>query len=139
MVNPMNAVRRHISRLTLIVIAAFSLQWVAIGFCATPASAGVPTASMHATHSDDHAMPCMTDEMPSSQSSSCEHCGLFDSVGVFAAESMSVDKAPLVVVLTPTRPANQIAPVQSVPDLTSLHGPPRSSSLIYSTSLRILR
>jgi len=141
----MNVVRKHINRLTLTIVAIFAVQWVAIGFCATPASAdalvGVVAPAMHAMHGDNQAMsmPCMTNEMPSTQTSSCDHCDLFDTVGVFAAESTSVDKAPLVAMLSPIKPANQTVFIQSAPDFSSLHGPPRSSSLIYSISKRILR
>jgi len=138
----MKKVRRHIGRLALLTLSLFVLQGVGLGFCAMPTPADKMTSTAHAMHGDDHAMPmtpCMTDEMPSSETSSCEHCSLFDTVGVIAAESTALDKAPLLAVLTPARSVNPVAAAQIVSDFSSLHGPPRSTSLIYSISLRILR
>ncbi|MDX8411374.1 MAG: hypothetical protein R8K46_05835 [Mariprofundaceae bacterium] len=138
----MDAVRRNISHLTLTIVAIFALQWVAISFCAMPASAAVAGTAMHTMHDGDHAMamPCLSDEMsPSESSATCNHCDVFDTVSVLTGQGNVADQAPLVAVLMPDRPANQTLSVRFVPDYASLHGPPRSSSLIYSTSLRILR
>lgn len=138
----LRAMRRfvmHYRKAGFALLAMFTMQLVAAGFCAFPSAQATPATTHEAMPMDVINVQCamdmpMTDgqEMPD-----CAHCKTPD----FSAFANQVNDLPatwtLIAVLSGLPLEVNAAPDQERPVLLASQDPPRSSSLIFQTSLRI--
>lgn len=119
----------------------FAMQIMVGGFCLLTAEAHAMPASVHATDMDGHCAKPMhaasSDSGQSNHAGNCYHCDQPDELSISAYTSM----APVVLVLSdivslPAAPQFSRATTGMFSARTPT-GPPRSSSLLYTTTQRI--
>ncbi|MDQ6958992.1 MAG: hypothetical protein Q9M24_07785 [Mariprofundaceae bacterium] len=126
---------RRYRKAGLAILAVFTVQLIAVSFCAIPSAHAAPVTMGEAVD-----MQCTMDmPMPAGQNaSSCAHCEAPD----FSALSNHTNDVPaawvLIAVLSPLLHQNALTFGQEQqPLFTVSEAAPQSTSLIYQTSLRI--
>jgi len=139
MVCPMHRFMRRYRKAGLAILAVFTVQLIAISFCAIPSVHAAPVTMSKAVD-----MQCTMDmPTPAGQDiSSCAHCETpgFGAVSNNISNNSSDVPAAwaLITILPPLLyQTNLIFGKEQQPLFTVSEAAPRSTSLIYQTSLRI--
>ncbi len=142
MLRHMSLCKGHIRGVTRLIAGLFAVQLVLTGFCLLPSDAhAMPTAKMSVKQTDLMTKPCsksVRHSVPSgAQHSACFHCNgqnLFVKVAVVDLPTFT-PMLSLVLVMARIEAWSESAghTAELMPT-----GPPRSSSLLYATTQRIL-
>ncbi len=130
----MHRFMRRYRRFGLAILAVFTVQLIVVSFCAIPSVHAAPVTMGGAMD-----IQCTMDmPIPAGQNASnCAHC----KTPNFSAFSNGTHDAPaawaLIAVLSPLLHQTNLIAGQEQPPFTVSEAPPRSTSLIYQTSLRI--
>jgi len=135
MVRLMHRFMRRYRKAGLTILAVFTVQLIAVSFCAVPSVHAVPVTLSKAVDTQ-----CTMDmPMPAGQDAqSCAHCEAPD-FSALSNHTSDVPAAWILIAVLPS-PLNQtdlISRQEQQPLFTVSEAVPRSTSLIYQTSLRI--
>lgn len=140
--------KRHTQRFSRLMAGLFAVQVIVAGFCLMPVKAHASSmpqmaapmpqmTSAHAGMATDHCASMAAEHAHNSQHRApCVHC---DQPDAMAQAFAAIDHAdlPLLPVLAFADSAQLVPAEQGLLSARVATGPPRSSSLIYTTTQRI--
>jgi len=128
--------KRAFHRMGRGLMAVFAVQLLAAGFCAMPASAHAAMAShQYASSASCQQGDCNRGMPMPAQHQACAHCGMPDLASGHVAVA-SPGTTVLAHVALPVAPGLQ-APKQADVFRTRILAPPRSTTLLFTTTQRI--
>lgn len=140
MVRPMLRHKLHLRGLSRLMAGLFALQIVVTGFCMlTPEAHAMTMLGVHSVHTaahvDGHCAKAENGHHASNHSGSCYHCDQPDELSNLSSSFAHIALVLPALLIEPAAPTwNDFSGLFTVRTPT---GPPRSSTLLYTTSQRI--